>query len=197
MICVIYAHPYPNRSHANRVLMRALAEVDELEVRSLYELYPDFDIDVAAEQEALSRARLIVWMHPLYWYNVPALLKHWFDRVLAHGWAYGQGGRAIAGKHCLWAVTTGGDETAYSPQGMHEQPFVNFIAPIEETARFCGMIWEPPFIVHGAHLIDEAVLEEHGRRLVARLIGRNPKIPNLVASSAMPALPHGGQETAP
>ena len=56
------------------------------------------------------RRALVVWMHPVYWYSVPALLKHWFDKVLALGWAYGEGGTALRGKHCLWVPTTGGDE---------------------------------------------------------------------------------------
>lgn len=169
MICVVYAHPYPSRSRANRMLMRSLPVVPEIEVHSLYDLYPDFDIDVAAEQAALSRASLIVWMHPTYWYSVPGLLKHWFDQVLAQGWAYGDGGNALRGKHCLWVTTTGGDEVAYSAAGMHEQPFANFIPPIEETARFCGMHWEQPFLVHGAHLLDEFELAARAGELAARL----------------------------
>jgi glutathione-regulated potassium-efflux system ancillary protein KefF len=169
MICVIFAHPYHTRSRANRALLDTLRTVPEVEVRSLYDLYPDFDIDQSAEQEALSRARLIVWMHPVYWYSVPGLLKHWFDKVLAQGWAYGEGGNALRGKHCLWVATTGGDDEAYSRTGVHEQPFANFIAPIEETARFCGMRWETPFIVHGAHVLSDADLKEQARRLAARL----------------------------
>jgi glutathione-regulated potassium-efflux system ancillary protein KefF len=179
MICVIHAHPYPSRSHANRVLLRSLPEGPGIEVRSLYDLYPDFDIDVPAEQAALSAASLIVWMHPIFWYSVPGLLKHWFDQVLARGWAYGEGGHALRGKHCLWVTTTGGDEAAYSPSGMHEQPFANFIPPIEETARFCGMHWESPFVMHGAHLLDEAAVTVHGKQLAARLqswmAGANPQ----------------------
>jgi glutathione-regulated potassium-efflux system ancillary protein KefF len=78
-----------------------------VEIRSLYHLYPDFNIDIAAEQEALSRAELVVWQHPMQWYSVPPLLKLWIDKVLAHGWAYGHGARALQGKSLLWAVTTG------------------------------------------------------------------------------------------
>jgi glutathione-regulated potassium-efflux system ancillary protein KefF len=164
MILFIYAHPYPKHSRANRALLDAVRTLPDVEVRSLYELYPDFDIDVRAEQEALEGAQLVVLLHPLYWYSVPGLLKHWFDKVLVRGWAYGQGGTALHGKHLLWAATTGGDELAYSAAGRHEQPFVNFIAPIHETARYCGMLWEVPFIVHGAHLIDDAALGEHAQR---------------------------------
>ena len=82
MIVVIYAHPYPSRSRAGRALVDAACSVPDTEVRSLYDLYPEFDIDVTGEQEALARSSLIVWLHPFYWYSVPGLLKHWFDKVL-------------------------------------------------------------------------------------------------------------------
>jgi glutathione-regulated potassium-efflux system ancillary protein KefF len=169
MICVIHAHPYPGRSRTNRVLAGALRDLPEVELRPLYDLYPDFDIDVDGEQQALARARLVVWMHPVYWYSVPALLKHWFDKVLAYGWAYGEGGTALARKHCLWVPTTGGDEAAYSPEGIHGRPFANYEPVIEQTARYCGMQWEPPFVVHDANALDPAALAGHTAALVARL----------------------------
>jgi glutathione-regulated potassium-efflux system ancillary protein KefF len=169
MICVIYAHPYPSRSRTNRALAEALRGSDHLDFRALYDLYPDFDIDVAAEQSALEQARLVVWMHPLFWYSVPALLKHWIDKVLAYGWAYGEGGAALHGKHCLWVPTTGGDERAYTPSGIHAHPFASFVPPIEQTARFCGMRWEPPHVVHDANATDEIRLAEHVARLRERL----------------------------
>ena len=108
MILVVYAHPYPARSRACAALLEAIRGAERVEVRSLYDLYPDFDIDGDAERHALEGARLVVWLHPFYWYSVPALMKHWFDHVLIKGWAHGEGGRALAGKDCLWVTTTGG-----------------------------------------------------------------------------------------
>jgi glutathione-regulated potassium-efflux system ancillary protein KefF len=169
MICVIHAHPYPSRSRSNRALADALRGLDDVELRPLYDLYPDFDIDVEAEQRALLPAGLVVWMHPVYWYSVPALLKHWFDKVLAYGWAYGEGGIALHGKHCLWVPTTGGDERAYAPAGLHSWPFANFAPVIEQTARYCGMKWELPYVVHGADGIGDAELAAHAAALVGRL----------------------------
>ena len=155
MILVIYAHPYPQHSRAGKAMLEAVRDLPDLEVRCLYDLYPDFDIDITAEQAALKRADLVVWLHPVYWYSVPALLKHWFELVLARGWAYGKDGTALRGKRCLWVATTGGDETTYSPDGMHEQPFANFIAPVEQTARFCGMEWLEPMLVTAAHRVSD------------------------------------------
>src|SRR5687768_12986761 len=108
-ILVLQAHPYPDRSRANRALERAIEGIPGVDIRSLYDLYPDFSIDVAAEQSALLACSVVVWQHPLSWYTVPALLKLWFEKVLTTGWAYGEGGRAIAGKRCLWVVTTDTD----------------------------------------------------------------------------------------
>lgn len=169
MLLLIFAHPYPDKSRANRSLLAVAREVDGVEVRSLYELYPDFDIDVVTEQEALTQASVVIWQHPTYWYAPPSLLKHWFEKVLARGWAYGDGGDALRGKRCLWVTTTGGEPSAYGPDGMHRLPFHEFVPPVEQTARFCQMSWEPPLIVHGAHRLSDAELaatcDDYKRRL--------------------------------
>ena len=168
MIVVIHAHPYPSRSRACAALLEAIRDLPGLELRALYDLYPDFDIDPAAEQAALERAKLVVWLHPLYWYTVPGLMKHWFDEVLVGGWAHGEGGTALAGKDCLW-VTTAGDVLAFSEEGRHEHPFAAFVPVIEQTARYCGMKWLAPFVVHGAREIPDEELREAGRQLRAQL----------------------------
>ena len=174
MICVVHAHPYPSRSRINRALAEALSTLPALELRSLYSLYPDFDIDVAAEQKALAGADLVVWMHPLYWYSTPALLKHWFDKVLEFGWAYGDRAAALRGKSCLWVPTAGGGEATYAPDGLHAHPFASFATPIEQTARFCGMRWESPHVVLDADDVDEARLGQIVADLRRRLSAWRP-----------------------
>lgn len=170
MILVLYAHPYPQHSRGCKALLSAVSDVPDLEVRSLYDLYPDFDIDVATEQAALMRADLVVWLHPVYWYSVPSLLKHWFEVVLLQGWAFGPDGTALHGKQCLWVASTGGDEASYAADGIHSRPFADFIAPIEQTARFCGMSWAPPLVVHGAHLVADKVLQAGAAELHTQLL---------------------------
>lgn len=75
MILIIYAHPYPQHSHANKRMLEQAGTLEGVEIRSLYQLYPDFNIDVAAEQAALARADLVIWQHPMQWYSVPPLLE--------------------------------------------------------------------------------------------------------------------------
>lgn len=169
MVRVYFAHPYPDRSRANRVLADAAASVDGVSVRSLYELYPDFAIDVAAEQATLVESGAIVWQHPLHWYAAPPLLHLWFEKVLTAGWAFGHDGNALAGKRCLWAVTTGGDDDAYTDVGIHQHRFDSFIPLFRQTAQLCKMRFEEPFIVHGARRLSDSDLAREADRYRARL----------------------------
>jgi glutathione-regulated potassium-efflux system ancillary protein KefF len=160
MIDLVYAHPYPHRSRANHRLLDAIRDLPGLEIRSLYDLYPDFSIDVEAEQAALLRSRIVVWQHPMYWYSVPPLLKLWFDKVLAYGWAYGEDQQALRGKICQWVTTTGGDDASFGPSGAHGHAFQEFVPPVQQTASFCAMRWAQPLVVHGSHRISDTELQD-------------------------------------
>lgn len=168
---VLYAHPYPDRSRANRALIEAVRDLEHVSVRTLYDLYPDFGVDVAAEQSALRDVERVVWQCPLFWYSAPALLSLWFEKVLTHGWAYGHGADALKGKRALWVTTTGGPAQSYAPGQMHARPFADYIPPMEHTALFCGMTWEPPLIHHGAPRASDETLRAWADAYRARLRG--------------------------
>jgi NAD(P)H dehydrogenase (quinone) len=46
--------------------------------------------DVAGEQEKINASDALVFISPLFWSDVPAKLKGWFDRVWTYGFAYGE-----------------------------------------------------------------------------------------------------------
>ena len=167
MTLVLYAHPYPRRSRGCAALVSALAGLPQAHVRTLYELYPDFDVDVAAEHAALEAATRVVWLAPLYWYSVPALLHVWFEKVLMAAIAAGPHAEALAGKECLWAVTTGAG--SYRRGGRHDHEFREFLPPIEMTARYCGMRWLEPFVVHDPDGLDDETLRARAAELRRRL----------------------------
>lgn len=170
-VLVLLAHPHLETSRVNRAMARAATRDggDHVEVVDLYAHYPDYLIDVAAEQQRLSRARLIVWQFPLQWYTVPSLLKLWLDEVLSYGWAYGPGGQALAGKDLWLAATTGGREDAYRPDGRNRYFFDAFLPPFEQTAALCGLRFVPPLVLHGAHQVDEETLQRHADTYAQRL----------------------------
>jgi glutathione-regulated potassium-efflux system ancillary protein KefF len=165
---VIVAHPHLQHSRANRAAMRAAAQTPA-ELRDLYALYPDYLIDVQAEQAALARARLIVWQHPIHWYSAPPLMKLWIDEVLAFGWAYGPGGTALRGKDLWLVASTGGPEDSYRPDSYNRYFFDAFMPPFEQTAALCGMRFLPPLLLHGAHHASQAQLDEHAQLYAQRL----------------------------
>jgi glutathione-regulated potassium-efflux system ancillary protein KefG len=162
-VLVVLAHPAIRTSRVNRRLADAVRDLDGVTVHDLYESYPDFDIDAAHEQALLASHDVVVLQHPLYWYSTPAILKEWQDLVLEHGWAYGRDGRALVGKILLTATTTGGGEASYTDDGSNRFSVRQLLAPIEQTARLCGMDYPPPFVVHETHRLDPAAIQCHAR----------------------------------
>ena len=171
-VLVLVAHPDIARSRVNRTLaaQARLLPSDAVEVRDLYALYPDYVIDVEAEQAALALARTVVWLHPVQWYSMPALMKLWVDEVLAFRWAYGPGGRALAGK-CLWlVVSTGGSETSYQEVGNNRHPFASFLPAYKQTAELVGMRFLEPEVFYGAHKAEAREVHGHAHAFAQRLL---------------------------
>jgi glutathione-regulated potassium-efflux system ancillary protein KefG len=157
-ILVLFAHPAFHRSRVQRQLAAAVRALDGVTFHDLYEAYPDFDVDVPSEQALLAAHDLYVLQHPLYWYGTPPLVKQWIDLVLEHGWAYGHGGTALRGKQLLCALSAGGSAESYRPDGANRFSLRALLAPIEQTATFCGVEFLPPFVVQGTHAIDGPAL---------------------------------------
>ena len=186
-VLVLAAHPQLEDSHVNRTLMQAVAALGEQHValRDVYALYPDYVIDVDAEQAVLAQARLVVWQHPIHWYGMPPLMKLWVDEVLAFGWAYGPGGHALKGKDLWLVLSTGGPQDAYRPAGHNRHFFDDFLPPYEQTAALCGMRFLPPLVLHGAHRVGGAELEAHHRIYTSRLLS-HPHWPEIAEMEPAP-----------
>jgi glutathione-regulated potassium-efflux system ancillary protein KefF len=187
-ILVLAAHPHIEHSRVNRQLMRMAGTLPAVQVRDLYALYPDYLIDVAAEQRALGEAQLVVWLQPLHWYGMTPLLKLWVDEVFAFRWAYGPGGRALAGKDLWLVASTGGSEAAYRPDGSNRYFFDAFMPPYEQTAQLSGMRFLPPLVLHGAHRVSDETLAAHAALFADRLASYPnwPEMAELAACEVRP-----------
>lgn len=167
-ILVILAHPQLEHSRANRALADA-ARAAGIELRDLYALYPDYLVDVAAEQAALAGVELLVWLHPIHWYGMPPLMKLWLDEVLRFGWAYGTGGQALQGIDLWLATSTGGPEASYRSDGHNRFFFDAFLPPYDQTAALTGMRFLPPLVLHGAHRASDVEIAAHAALFADRL----------------------------
>jgi glutathione-regulated potassium-efflux system ancillary protein KefG len=150
-ILILFAHPALEKSRIHRRLIQEVPAARGITFHDLYEAYPTFDIDIAREQELLLEHDLIIFQHPFFWYSTPPIIKQWEDLVLEHGWAYGSQGTALRGKRLLSLITAGGAEVAYQHGGYNRRTIREFLAPIEQTARLCGMDFFPPYVLYGAH----------------------------------------------
>lgn len=157
---LVVAHPRLDRSAVNAPLVEAARMAAPVEIHDLYETYPDYQIDIAAEQARLVRHDVIGLQFPFFWYSVPALLKEWLDLVWLHGFAYGGKSPKLAGKRLFCAVSTGGDAASYAPGGHNGYAVHEFIRPLERTAALCRMEWLSPHVLHDAPLMQGQRLDE-------------------------------------
>ena len=161
-ILVLFAHPSLDRSEVNRPLAEATPRVGGVSLVDLYAEYPDFQIDVEREQGRLLVHDVVVFMHPLYWYSTPAILKEWQDLVLEHGFAYGSDGTALRGKIFFNALTAGGAEAAYREEGYNHFTIRELLHPLEQTALLCGMTYLAPFALFSARTaVEEGRIDGH------------------------------------
>ncbi|KFI94147.1 oxidoreductase [Bifidobacterium saguini DSM 23967] len=167
---VLVFHPHlSDGSRANLKLAEAAAALLNVTVRDEYALYPDFKIDVKAEQEALLKADRVVWQFPFYWYSTPALLKQWEDLVLEHGWAYGHDGDKLHGKELQLAITVGATVDKYRHDGEFGVTGLELLKPLETTAKHIGMTFAKPFAIHGMLGITDKELDKAVADYVALL----------------------------
>lgn len=148
-ILILFAHPALEKSRVNKILIEGMDQMEGVTFHDLYQAYPEFDIDVRHEQQLLLDHDIIVFHHPFYWYSTPAIIKEYLDHVLEHGWAYGKEGNALKGKWLMNVTTTGGPEKAYCDIGSNRFTVRQLLAPIEQTANLCKMLFIPPFVIHG------------------------------------------------
>jgi len=170
-VLILFAHPALEKSRVHRRLVSAIPGHAEITLHDLYEAYPRMDVDVPEEQRLLLGHDVVVLQFPFYWYSTPPILKQWQDLVLQHGWAYGSQGTALRGKTLLCALSTGGRAEAYRPDGYNRFTVRQLLAPLEQTARLCGMRFLPPWVVYGTHRLGEAEIRQAAERYAVLLDG--------------------------
>ncbi len=172
-------------------MLKAISGLEGVTIRDLNAAYPDYAIDVAAEQAELLAHDIIVFQHPFYWYSSPAILKEWQDLVLENGWAYGPGGTKLAGKFLLSAISTGGSEEAYHRTGRNRFEIGELLAPFNQTAYLCGMAYLKPFVIHAGRRMPReelsAAVESYRDLIVGLRDGRIDPMSALAPGFVLPA----------
>ena len=168
-VLILFAHPALEKSRVNKRLIRDVKSINNITLNDLYEEYYDFNIDVEREKKLLVEHDIIIFHHPFFWYSTPALLKQWEDLVLEHGWAYGSKGTALIGKKLMNIITTGGTSQAYTKESINRHTIREFLIPIEQSAKLCGMIYLPPYLIQGTHRLTEKEIDDYTSKYIQLL----------------------------
>lgn len=109
---------------------------------------------------------ILVFQFPVYWFNAPAMLKHWYEEVFTPGFAHGEGASGLKGKKLIISATAGAPDGAYSTAGMGhtlDEFFDNFYV----MAAMTGMEMAKPILTYGAMFIPGVSTEADKEKLVS------------------------------
>ncbi len=156
-LLIIFSHP--KEQSLNSAILRSVEKgaqegQHEVRVRDLYALnfnpvlsqdelhHSDGKVaeDVKCEQEHILWADALVFIYPIWWYDRPAILKGWIDRVFTFGFAYGPSPQGIVGllaqKKALVFQTAGSNEEKFTATGgLHAVD----ASMKEGTLKYCGI----------------------------------------------------------
>lgn len=120
-----------------------------------------FSKELQEEMQLLLKADVLIFNFPLWWFDMPAILKGWVDRVLAYGFAYGgeygffDKGR-FKGKKAFLSVTTGSPADFYTTTGAHGRTVSDILKNIHQgVLGLIGFQVLPDFVAHGVSRIDD------------------------------------------
>ena len=179
-ILIISGHTDLAASMANKTILDALNKcLPEAEIVKPNELYPDFKIDVEAEQQKLLRADIIILQFPLFWYSAPSILERWMEETFRHGFSHGSTGDKLKGKKLILSFTTGAPEALYSHEGAMGYTIDEFLSCYKATCRltqmeYCGSVYTCG-VSYGNRTAPELIEQqknvsvEHAERLVQLL----------------------------
>ena len=155
---IIYAHP--NSASLNHFFKQTIVESlqesnQEIEVRDLYQINfnPVLSLndmsgqrmgkvadEVKTEQDFIAWADRIIFVYPIWWTGMPAIMKGYIDRVFSYGFAYrydqGIQKGLLTGKKAIIVNSHGKSNAEYEASGMDKA-----LALTSDTGifKYCGL----------------------------------------------------------
>lgn len=175
---IIYAHPDGeslNGKFKDALQGYLLQKGNEVIVRDLYELQFDpvlslqdmegqrkgqVEDDVRLEQEFISWAEHITFIHPIWWTGMPAVMKGYIDRVFSYGFAYrydqGVQKGLLKGKQAVIINTHGKSHDEYREIGMDR---ALRLTSDKGIYNYCGFEISQHFFFEKADRVDAETVE--------------------------------------
>lgn len=139
-ILIISGHTNLNDSVVNKEILTKYEKLfPEAQIVYLDKLYPDFKIDVKAEQEKLVKADIIILQYPIFWYHMPSIMERWMEETFQHGFSHGSTGDKLKGKKLIASFTTGAPEELYHKDAVYGYEIEDFLPAIKLTCALTQM----------------------------------------------------------
>lgn len=95
--------------------------------------------EVIREQRRVEWSDAIVFVFPIWWWSIPAILKGWFDRVFSFGWAWvdpnDPSKSPLRPRRVMVLATAGADRAAFAKRKYNEA----FLTQLQVgTFGYCG-----------------------------------------------------------
>ncbi|TVQ14917.1 MAG: flavodoxin family protein [Bacteroidetes bacterium] len=148
----------------------------ELVVRDLYQL--DFDpvlrtkdfemissgnipADIEKEQSFVSWADAMIFIYPVWWGGMPAIVKGYIDKVFSWGFAYKSNGKGVypllTGKNVIVMNSLGQSRSEYEKGMFQAMNLIN----VEGVFGFCGINVASQLYFSSIHNITEQEKEDY------------------------------------
>jgi len=131
-------------------VLKSNAEIKEINIRELnfnpnlqygYRKRTELEPDLLDAQEKLKWAEHLVWVYPVWWSSVPAIMKGFLDRVLLPGFAFKKRENSLFSDKCLKGKTariiSTLDQPAWYYKWIYKSPSHNAIK--KGTLHFIGV----------------------------------------------------------
>ena len=142
---VASATDFPTRANAE-YLSYAL---EQRHASSHHALAPD----IQREVDHVLAADVLGFTFPLFWFDVPAIMKGWIDRVFLSGPFYGgkrlyaKGG--LQGKRAFAAFSLGGREHMFGPDAIHGELVTGMLRHFfQGTLGYVGLAVHRPYVAY-------------------------------------------------
>ncbi|MEO8534246.1 MAG: NAD(P)H-dependent oxidoreductase [Flavobacterium sp.] len=181
---VVYAHP--NSGSLNHFFKQTIVESlqesnQEVEVRDLYQINFDPVLslsdmngqrigkvadEVKTEQDFISWADRIIFVYPIWWTGMPAIMKGYIDRVFSYGFAYrydqGIQKGLLTGKKTIIVNSHGKSNAEYEATGMDKALALTSDAGI---FNYCGLEIQKHFYFDKADRASVEAIEDWKKQI--------------------------------
>lgn len=145
-ILILLAHPNYKDSRANRAMIDAVSDMENVKIRNLQDVEPTPD----NYRDDVAKADIIIFQFPTWWLHSPWPLEQWMDACMLPF----MDNPGFKGKRLMVATTTGSGYSSYRAGGACQFTIDELMRPYQVSALYSGLGYITPFAIYGTMTPD-------------------------------------------